>query len=74
MCLLPGEAGSVEIAQAVNLKDISGKWYDVLIDKDAWGASNPICSETIISLAPGSKESVSQSNENLSFKRSDFKS
>ena len=60
---MPGEAGSVEIAQAVNLKDISGKWYDVLIDKDAWGGSKPMCSETIISLAPGSKESVSQSNE-----------
>jgi len=33
-----------------------------------------MCSETNISLAPGSKEFVSQSNENLNFKGSDFKS
>ena len=58
MCFLPGETGSVEISQAGNLNDISGKWYDVFIDKDAWGEGKPMCSETTFSLAPGSKESV----------------
>jgi len=33
-----------------------------------------MCSEATFSLAPGSKESVSQTNENLHFKRIDFKS
>jgi hypothetical protein len=75
MCFLPGEVGSVEIVPAGNIKDIAGKWYDVFIDRDAWGAeSKPTCSESTISLAPGSKESVPQTNENLHFKRSDFKS
>jgi hypothetical protein len=33
-----------------------------------------MCSEATFSLAPGSKESVPQTNENLNFKRIDFKS
>ena len=73
MCFLPGEVGSAETAQGVNLKDLSGKWYDVFIDKDAWGEGKLMCTEITMSLAPGSKESVPQTNENLRFKRIDFK-
>ena len=74
MCFLPGETGSVETVQAVNLKDVSGKWYDVFIDRDAWGEGRkPMCSEATLSLAQGSRESVPQTNQDLHLRRIDFK-
>ena len=73
MCALPGEAGSVEYVNNVNIKDFTGEWYDVLIDKNAWGGEekNPTCTKSTIGEILGSQELVSGETSLSSLNKND---